>query len=35
MTAATQVIADALAASRSPCMTSSFQAEDVVVLHML
>ena len=35
MNAATQVIADALASARAPCITSSFQAEDVAVLHML
>ena len=35
MNAAKQVIADALASARSPCLTSSFQAEDVAVLHML
>jgi phosphoadenosine phosphosulfate reductase len=29
------IVADTLAASRSPCLTCSFQAEDVVVLHML
>jgi phosphoadenosine phosphosulfate reductase len=30
-----QIIADALASAAAPCMTSSFQAEDVVVVHML
>ena len=35
MTSAEQVIADTLARSSAPCMTSSFQAEDVVVVHML
>ena len=35
MNAAKRVIADALASARSPCITSSFQAEDVAVLHML
>ena len=35
MNAAQQVIADALASARAPCITSSFQAEDVAVLHML
>jgi phosphoadenosine phosphosulfate reductase len=32
---ATQIIADSLAAARTPCLTCSFQAEDVAVLHML
>ena len=31
----TRVIADALAAATTPCVTSSFQAEDIVVVHML
>ena len=35
MIAAQQVIANALASARAPCITSSFQAEDVAVLHML
>ena len=35
MTPAEQVILDTLAAARAPCMTSSFQAEDVVVVDML
>ena len=35
MNAAQQVIANALASARAPCITSSFQAEDVAVLHML
>jgi phosphoadenosine phosphosulfate reductase len=35
MTLAEQVIEDALATGERPCITSSFQAEDVVVLHML
>jgi phosphoadenosine phosphosulfate reductase len=30
-----QVVADALASSAAPCITCSFQAEDVVVVHML
>jgi phosphoadenosine phosphosulfate reductase len=30
-----QVVADALASSATPCITCSFQAEDVVVVHML
>jgi len=30
-----QVIADTLASAQAPCITSSFQAEDVVVMHML
>jgi phosphoadenosine phosphosulfate reductase len=32
---ATRVVADALAAARTPAVTSSFQAEDVVVVHMV
>jgi phosphoadenosine phosphosulfate reductase len=32
---ATEVIADALSAAQTPCVTSSFQAEDVVLVHML
>lgn len=35
MTLAEQVIDEALGAGDRPCITSSFQAEDVVVLHML
>jgi phosphoadenosine phosphosulfate reductase len=35
MTSANEIVADALAAAAAPCITSSFQAEDVVVLHML
>jgi phosphoadenosine phosphosulfate reductase len=35
MTDVTAVIADALRASRSPCVTCSFQAEDVVLVWML
>ena len=35
VTAARDVIASALAASRKPCITSSFQAECVVLTHML
>jgi phosphoadenosine phosphosulfate reductase len=30
-----RVIADALAGAAAPCVTSSFQAEDVVVVHMV
>jgi len=30
-----QIIADTLASAQAPCITSSFQAEDVVVMHML
>lgn len=30
-----QIIADALTSAEAPCLTSSFQAEDVVVVHML
>src|SRR5262245_54333526 len=33
--ATNQVIEEALASAHAPCMTSSFQAEDVVVVHML
>ena len=32
---AAAIVADALAAARTPCITCSFQAEDMVVLHML
>ena len=35
MTAAQAVVAAALETSGTPCITCSFQAEDVVVLHML
>src|SRR5437667_4817773 len=35
LTAAHTVVAAALEASATPCITCSFQAEDVVVLHML
>jgi phosphoadenosine phosphosulfate reductase len=35
MNPAQAIIADALATAVNPCMTSSFQAEDVVVVHML
>ena len=35
MTAARDVVAAALETSATPCLTCSFQAEDVVVLHML
>jgi phosphoadenosine phosphosulfate reductase len=35
MTEATAVVADALGAAAQPCLTCSFQTEDVVVLHML
>jgi phosphoadenosine phosphosulfate reductase len=35
MIAAAEVIAEALAGAAAPCITSSFQAEDVVVVHML
>ena len=34
-TDAPRIVADALASAGTPCITSSFQAEDVVVLHML
>jgi phosphoadenosine phosphosulfate reductase len=32
---ANEVVAGSLAAAHAPCITSSFQAEDMVVLHML
>jgi phosphoadenosine phosphosulfate reductase len=32
---ATEIVAEALASAKTPCVTSSFQAEDVVVVHML
>ena len=35
MTDVSAVIADALAAAKTPCVTSSFQAEDVVLVHLL
>lgn len=35
MTVAEQIVADALAGAGAPCITSSFQAEDVVVVDML
>jgi phosphoadenosine phosphosulfate reductase len=35
MTSPEQVISDALASAQAPCITSSFQAEDVVVVHMV
>lgn len=35
MIAATDVVAEALAGATAPCITSSFQAEDVVVVHMV
>jgi 3'-phosphoadenosine 5'-phosphosulfate sulfotransferase (PAPS reductase)/FAD synthetase len=35
MRPAEQVIAEALAGAKDPCITSSFQAEDVVVVHMV
>lgn len=35
MTATEQVITDSLAQGTAPCITSSFQAEDMVVVHML
>lgn len=35
MTSATTTIAAALGGATAPCLTCSFQAEDVVVLHML
>jgi phosphoadenosine phosphosulfate reductase len=35
MKSAQETIADALAGAKAPCITSSFQAEDVVVVHML
>jgi phosphoadenosine phosphosulfate reductase len=34
-TSARQVIVDALATAKAPCITSSFQAECVVLTHML
>jgi phosphoadenosine phosphosulfate reductase len=35
MKPAEQVIAEALAGAKQPCITSSFQAEDVVLVHMV
>jgi phosphoadenosine phosphosulfate reductase len=35
MTDVAAVIADALATAKRPCVTSSFQAEDVVLVHLL
>ena len=35
MTEATTIVADALFGATKPCITCSFQAEDMVVLHML
>jgi phosphoadenosine phosphosulfate reductase len=35
MIAGTDVVAEALAGATAPCITSSFQAEDVVVVHMV
>jgi phosphoadenosine phosphosulfate reductase len=35
MTGAAEIIAGALRSAKAPCVTSSFQAEDVVVVHML
>jgi len=35
MIAATDVVAEALAGATAPCITSSFQAEDVVVVHLV
>ena len=35
MRSAKEVVADALASSAAPCVTCSFQAEDVVVVHLL
>ncbi|MBI3400323.1 MAG: phosphoadenylyl-sulfate reductase [Acidobacteria bacterium] len=35
MTFAKSIVADAIHACKAPCITCSFQAEDVVVLHML
>ena len=32
---AADVIANALATAKTPCVTSSFQAEDVVLVHLL
>jgi phosphoadenosine phosphosulfate reductase len=35
MTDALTIVADALGSAKRPCLTCSFQAEDMVVLHML
>jgi phosphoadenosine phosphosulfate reductase len=35
MMAAQEIIAEALKGAQAPCITSSFQAEDVVVVHMV
>jgi phosphoadenosine phosphosulfate reductase len=35
VTPAAEIVATALAGAKAPCITSSFQAEDVVVVHML
>jgi phosphoadenosine phosphosulfate reductase len=35
MTAAAEIVAQALAGATAPCVTCSFQAEDVVVVHLL
>jgi phosphoadenosine phosphosulfate reductase len=35
MSDASRVVAEAVASAKAPCITSSFQAEDVVVVHML
>ena len=35
MNPTSQIVADTLASAQAPCITSSFQAEDVVVMHML
>ena len=35
MTDVASIIADALASATTPCVTSSFQAEDVVLVHLL
>jgi phosphoadenosine phosphosulfate reductase len=35
VTSAAEIIADTLAGAKAPCVTSSFQAEDVVVVHLL
>ena len=35
MTDVTSIIADTLATASTPCVTSSFQAEDVVLVHLL
>jgi len=35
MTSTEQIISDGLAAGTAPCITSSFQAEDMVVVHMV